>query len=1128
MKFKAITLPHFRREMLNKTLFVMKLTFFLMLVGFLQVAAKGLSQEVSLSEKGARLQKILKKIHKQTGYLFWYDIKEVGEAKPVDIQVERVSIEKALSICFNGQPLSYTIINKTVVVKSLSTPPPLAADPPPTPVIPPPVDISGKIIDPEGKPVPGVSIKVKGSNKGTFTAADGTFTLTDVGDNAELEISSVGFTTQTIAVGKRKQITISLAFDVREEETVVISYGTQKKATLTGAIATVKGDDIRRSPATNISNNLVGRLPGLSVVTPGGEPGTTGATIRIRGSNTLGNNSPLVVVDGIANRPLERINPADIESITVLKDAMAAIYGAQAANGVILVTTKRGKTGKPKITVDFNHGYNQPTRIPKMADAAQYATMLNEISYYANPGAGRNQRYTDDDIRQFSDGSDPWGHPNTDWFGEVFKKWSPQTYGNVTLSGGSDNFRYLLSIGARTEDGYYKNSATKYDQYNFRTNIDGKISKSISVSFDVSGRQEVANFPTVSSVGIFRALMRGKPNRPAFWPDGSPGPELEFGDQPAVTSTNATGYDKDKWYRLESRVNITFNVPWVKGLTIQGNASIDKAIESRKVFITPWYLYTWDGNPDHILNKGKKGVDAPQLTQINNDGQTTTLNAYATYEREINTDHHIKIMAGTERQEGNNSYFTAFRRNYLSAEIDQLFAGASDEFMSNNGLGTQSARLNYFGRLNYDYKLKYLFEYVWRYDGSYIFPKDKRFGFFQGVSLGWRISEENFWKENLSFIDGFKIRGTYGQTGNDRIAEYQYLSSYGFQNQPYILGTDHDNKRLVELRVPNPEVTWEVAEQANIGFDMQLLRKKLTIEADYFINRRSNILTTRNGSVPGSTGFTLPPENIGKVSNKGFEITVGYGDQAGDFGYNISVNGSYSKNKIVFWDETPGVPEYQQSTGRPMGSNLYYNAIGIFKDQADVDKYPHWAGAKPGDVIFEDVNGDNKIDGLDLVRNERNALPRFTGGFNLSLIYKNFQLTALVQGAAGAQQYVRPESGDDGNYYKDFAENRWTPENPGATYPRTFNGSNEYWRNQLNTYWIQSTDYMRLKSLEISYNVPLRKESKNIQALRVYLNGLNLLTIDKGTLIDPESMADQLGINYPPQRIVNAGVSITF
>ena len=242
MKFKAITLPHFRREMLNKTLFVMKLTFFLMLVGFLQVAAKGLSQEVSLSEKGARLQKILKKIHKQTGYLFWYDVKEIGEAKPVDIQVERVSIEKALSICFNGQPLSYTIINKTVVVKSLSTPPPLAADPPPTPVIPPPVDISGKIIDPEGKPVPGVSIKVKGSNKGTFTAADGTFTLTDVGDNAELEISSVGFTTQTIAVGKRKQITISLAFDVREEETVVISYGTQKKATLTGAIATVKGE----------------------------------------------------------------------------------------------------------------------------------------------------------------------------------------------------------------------------------------------------------------------------------------------------------------------------------------------------------------------------------------------------------------------------------------------------------------------------------------------------------------------------------------------------------------------------------------------------------------------------------------------------------------------------------------------------------------------------------------------------------------------------------------------------------------------------------------------------------------------------------------------------------------------
>lgn len=1128
MHLKALCrLPVCHRENQTKTclarlrgaLLIMKLTAIILLAAALEVSAKGYSQ-ITLSEKNASIQKVFEKIQYQSGYVFWYEDKIIQLAKPVDIAVKNASLDETLQLLFKNQGLNYEIVNKTIVVKQS----PITL---PETTVPPPITVSGKILDAEGNPLPGVSVRVKGTNNGTFTNSEGVFSLENVDDNATLEISSVGFSSQSIPVSKRKLINVSLTPDIKEEETVVISYGTQKKATLTGSMVSVKGEDIRRSPVTNISNNLVGRLPGLSVVTPSGEPGSTNATIRIRGSNTLGNNSPLVVVDGIANRPLERINPADIESITILKDAMAAIYGAQAANGVILVTTKRGKTGKPRVTIDFNHGYNQPTKIPKMADAAQYATMLNEISYYANPSAGRNQRYTEEDIRMFADGSDPWGHPNTDWFGEVFKRWSPQTYGNVTLSGGSENFRYMLSVGARTEDGFYKNSATKYNQYNFRSNIDGRISKSLSVSFDISGRQEVSNFPTVSSGGIFRALMRGKPNRPAYWPDGSPGPELEFGDQPAVTSTNATGYNKDKWYRLESRVNVTFNVPWVKGLMLQGNASIDKAIESQKIFVTPWYLYTWDGNPDHILSRGKKGVDAPQLTQTSNDGQNITLNAYATYERTFNTDHHLKIMAGTESQQGNNSYFTAFRRNYLSTAIDQLFAGASDRFMSNNGLASQSARLNYFGRVNYDFNQKYLFEYVWRYDGSYIFPKDKRFGFFQGFSGGWRISEEAFWKNNISFIDGFKLRASWGQTGNDRIDEFQYLSSYGFQSQPYILGTNIDNKRLTELRIPNPNVTWEVAEQTNIGFEAQLLNRKLTVEADYFINKRSNILYFRNASVPGSTGLTLPRENIGKVSNKGFELTIGYGDQSGEFRYNFSVNGSYSKNKIVFWDETPGVPEYQQSTGRPMGSNLYYNAIGIFQDEASLDKYPHWAGARPGDVIFEDVNKDNKIDGLDLVRNERNSLPRFTGGFTLSLQYKNFELNALVQGAAGAQQYVRPESGDDGNYYKDFADNRWTPENPSSTYPRTFNGSNEYWRNQLNTYWLQSTDYIRLKNFEIAYNVPL-KNSKSVQALRIYLNGLNLLTIDKGTLIDPESQADQLGIPYPPQRIVNAGLSITF
>jgi TonB-linked SusC/RagA family outer membrane protein len=483
-------------------------------------------------------------------------------------------------------------------------------------------------------------------------------------------------------------------------------------------------------------------------------------------------------------------------------------------------------------------------------------------------------------------------------------------------------------------------------------------------------------------------------------------------------------------------------------------------------------------------------------------------------------------MAGVERRFGKEDKFNAFRKNYISSAVDQLFAGASDQYMSNSGSAKQNAYQSYFGRVNYDLSKKYMAEFVWRYDGSYMFPSDKRFGFFPGVSLGWRMSEENFWKDNLAFVNDFKLRGSWGQTGNDRIDEYQYLATYGYlDNKTYVFGSS-DAKLLNETKIPNPAVTWEVANEANLGFDALLMNNKLSISADYFNNLRTQILIKRNASVPSSTGLTLPPENIGKVRNAGFEGSIGYHSNIGDFQYDVSVNGSYSKNKIIFWDETPGVPVYQQSTDRPMGSTLYYQAIGIFKDQAAVDAYPHWAGARPGDIIFKDVNGDKVIDGLDRVMNEKNDYPRFIGGLNASLRYKQFDVTILVQGAAGAVQYVRAESGEIGNYYKDFADKRWTPENINASYPRTFNRDEEYWGSQANTFWLRSTDYIRLKNFEIGYTFPMNtNKSLGIEGLRLYMNGTNLLTMDKAKVIDPETSG---GTSYAPQRIITAGLTLTF
>jgi TonB-dependent starch-binding outer membrane protein SusC len=1104
----------------------------LLLAMTINVQASSYSESVKFDLKMNKvsLKQVFQTITEQSEFKFIYNNDVVNDKQKVSVNTDGARVEEILNEILPQFNLEYRVVDKQVIVfpveektKSETASPSDAQQQ---------KSVTGKVIDENGEPLPGVTVIVKGTTRGALTNMNGEFKL-DVNDGDKvIEFSFVGMKSQEITIGEQSTFDVIMAEDlVGIDEVVVVGYGVQKKVTSTGSVVSTTGEELLKSPSTNLSNNLIGRLPGLTAVQRSGEPGNDGATLRIRGSNTLGDNSPLVVVDGVANRGMERINSNEIESITILKDASAAIYGSQAANGVILITTKRGTIGKPEVTINMQAGASQPTRIPEMADAEQYSMMLNEINYYKNPAGGRYSKYSEQDLQLYRDGSDPWGHPNTNWFDEVYNNWAGQNQQNVSLSGGTENMKYFISLGAQYVDGIYKNTATNYKQYDFRTNIDGKVNKYIDIAFDVAGREEIRNYPTRSAGAIFRMLMRGKPNMPAYWPNGDPGPDIEYGDNPAVTTTSATGYDLGKTYVLESNLRANIAIPWVDGLSLTLNGSFDKNILFHKRWETPWYLYTWDGNADHITTKGKRGLESPQLSVDMNDGQRLAGNAYATYIKSLADIHNIKVMAGIERRSGFNDVFSAFRRNYISGAIDQLFAGASDQYMSNNGYAYQSAYMSYFGRINYDLNKKYMAEFVWRYDGSYRFPEDKRFGFFPGISAGWRMSEENFWKNNIGFINDFKLRASWGQTGNDRIDEYQYLATYGFLNgRSYVFGTS-ENKILNETKIPNPQVTWEVANQANIGFDALFLDSKFTFSFDYFKNIRSQILIRRNASIPSSTGLTLPPENIGKVENAGFEGAIGYYGNTGDFRYDFSVNGSYSKNKIVFWDETPGIPSYQQSTGRPMGSALYYQAIGIFKDQAQIDATPHWAGAKPGDVIFKDVGGpdgvpDGKIDGLDRVMNEKNNMPRFIGGFLANLEYKNFDISLLFQGATGAVQYVRAESGEIGNYYKLYADNRWTPENTESDYPRAWNRDEEYWGSQGNTFWLQNMDYLRLKNFEIGYNLPSVLNKKlGLGNFRIYINGQNVFTFSKQTLIDPELTA---GTSYPLPRIINGGITLTF
>ena len=1003
------------------------------------------------------------------------------------------------------------------------------------------ITITGTITDVMNEPLIGVNVQVKGTTIGTVTDIDGKYALSVPGNQSVLVFSYVGYLPQEITVGNQRTIHVEMREDTQSlEEIVVVGYGVQRVETITGSVSAIKGEKLAISPTVNYSQALAGRLPGLVAVSRTGEPGSDNATLRIRGVNTLGDNSPLIVIDGVPGRDMNRLNADDIESMSVLKDASAAIYGSRAANGVILITTKRGNSGKAKVTISYNEAWSQPTIIPKMADAATYVTMLNEISMYANS----TPRYTAEEIENFRRGGDPWLYPNTDWFGETFKTFASQRKINGSLRGGNDRFNYFVSIGGNYQDAIYKNSATFYQQANFRGNIDGKVNDYIKLRFDIAGRQQNRNYPTVSSGSIFGMLMRGKPNMHAYWPNGKNGPDIEYGQNPVVVTTNQTGYDKYLTYILETKAGIDIDIPGIKGLSLSANYSYDINFENRKLWETPWYLYSWDGlaydsNGEPALTEGLKGLANPQLWMRLDNESRTTINALLNYETTFAINHNTKFMIGAESIKGDFMRTEALRKYYVSAALDELFAG-SDLEKDNTGYSSESKRMNFFGRINYDYKTKYLMEFLWRVDGSYIFPSDKRFGFFPGISAGWRISEEDFWKNSLSFINYLKLRASWGQTGNDRISEYQFLSSYAFRtgtSDTYVFNQNVQNKLLQESRIPNPDITWEVGNQSNFGFDGQMLDGKLFFSLEYFYNLRTNILWNRNASVPGSTGLTLPRENIGKYSNQGIEFQLGYADKVNDFSYGVSLNGGTSKSKIIYWDETPGVPDYQKTTGYPApidlnnsistGNALYYKAIGVFKDQAHVDSYPHWGGARPGDVIFEDINNDGVINGLDRMRINKNVIPTFTSGLNIDLQYRNVYATFFFQAAAGAIRYRYYDfNGESGNFLKIDTEGRWTPDNPNATKPRTWNRYGEYWRANRNTYWLEDNDYIRLKNMEIGYNIPSNVlKMFGTESLRIYLSGQNLFTITKIQNFDPES---ESATSYPTSRVINLGVNLTF
>ena len=995
------------------------------------------------------------------------------------------------------------------------------------------INISGNVTTTTGEALPGVTIVQKGTNQGTTTDVNGNFQLNVPDRSSTLTVSYVGFVTQQIPVGTQTSFSVQLKEDAQAlSEVVVVGYGTQKRSTLTGAVAEVSGRDLVQSPQPNLANSLVGRTPGLIALNRSGEPGRDGSQFFIRGRSTLGDPNPLIVIDGVANRlgGLDRLDPNEIESVSVLKDASASIYGAQAANGVILVTTRRGKKGKPQITYNFNQGLSAPTRLPQMADAATYGQILNEIQYYSNPSGGLNQRYTPDQIQKFRDGSDPINYPNTNWLKTVLKPLTPQHRHTLGISGGNDDIRYLVSVGNLFQDGIYRNGTAKYNQYSLRANLDANVGKNLTIGVDLNGREEDRNYPLDSAGRIFRYALRAYPTLVATYPNGLPGSGTEQGRNPVLQVTDALGYQRDRRGYINATIRLRENLPFLNGFFVDGFAALDKVYQFNKQWSVPWTTYNYNSTTGQYVPQINP-PSVPGLLQGQTNLTQITLNARLNYDRAFGPNRLAGFLA-YEQSTYSSDLFTAYRSDFVSTQIPEFFAGSESDRVS--GQPFASARQNYFGRLQYNYNDRYLVEVQGRYDGSQNFASARRFGFFPALLLGWRISDEPWFKSTTTqFINSLKFRGSYGLLGNDRIAQYQYLAAYTFDPGYVLGGTPVRQPGLTASTEPNPNVTWEKARTTNIALDANLFDGKLSVTFDYFYTSRNDILIRRNVSVPDYTGLVLPTENLGRLTNQGFDFQITHNNTYGPINLSVGTNFTFARNRVQFLDEVSGLPDYQQQTGRSISDASYggllYQSQGIFHTQAEVDAYPHVLGAGPGDIKLEDVNNDGVIDANDRIRQRYSNIPEIVYGVPINLSWRGLDLNILVQGQAHVSQYLLLESGSTGNFFAQDAANRWRPDNTSGTFPRVasemLNSVNGVYQN---TYWLKNAAFTRLKNVQLGYNLPKPLLSKlKIQSLRVYLSGFNLLTFDQLKTIDPEGGSAQ-GWFYPQQKVYNLGLSARF
>lgn len=998
--------------------------------------------------------------------------------------------------------------------------------------------VRGVVSATTGESVIGAGVMIKGTATGVTTDLDGRYELS-APENATLVFSSIGYKTLEVRLDGRSVVNVALETDSELlEEAVAIGYGSQSKITLTGSVTQTSGAELVKNSSVNLSQGLAGRLSGVVVSNRSGEPGNDDATMFIRGRSTLDDNSPLIIIDGIPGRDDEfsRLTGEEIESINVLKDASGAIYGSRSANGVILVTTKRGVYGEaPRVTFTYDIGLQQPTRLVDMADAVLYTHAYNDE--LAITGAA--PYYNETQLQHYAAGDDLILYPNTDWLDEIIKPVSVQHKYGVSVNGGSDRVAYFVQFNGQYQDGIYEKSATNYAQYNVRSNVDIKVTESLRLGVDLNVRRQQKNysaFPSSSENdnGIFYTAIRMKPTGATYYPNGL----LRGGTNPAVLVQDLTGYDRTSINTINTTFNLGWDMSWLtEGLSVNARMAYDVVGEFRKNWLKNWDYWEYDEITELYNQRTISYWSSPVLHEYQDNYQTLTINANINYERDFN-GHHVSALAGFEQSSYRYDTFNAGINSYDSDLLDEFFAGTADKsWYAIDGYAKETARRSFFGRIGYDWKSRYMIQAIIRFDGSENFPKESRWGIFPGVSLGWRISEEPFVKNNAPWLTNLKLRASYGEQGNDSIDPFQYLTTYEYTALTgYSMKIDDKEVSfIIPGTIPNPKVTWEVARTWNVGLDGRIFNGMLGWEVEYFHTRRSNILCTRNASIPYYTGLTnnLPDENIGIVSNRGVELQLTHENRVanGEFLYRIGGNIMYARNRIEYMDETPWGEghEYMNATGHPMGAELYYQVIGINKTQEDLEKYPQMAGATLGDFIFADLDGNGVIDTYDRKRCDLTTVPELVFGLNFEAQWKGFDLSVLFQGQGRARYYYAPLMDPvSGNVEREAAEKAWTLNNTDSDWPRL--GSNvSNGHTTRSSFYYRDASFLRLKNVELGYtfNQAMFGTKVGIRSLRIYIAGYNLLTFSGLKNVDPET-DDESYQNYPQMRIFNAGVKLTF